>query len=99
MGDSLGGDSLGAKFLTLWELEDSRHASSSEIARGLFGRGASGAGPAVQGRQSEPAASVACGGSRRNGSRGGGPDWGDGSPDLAGLGASVKAAWAGWGFD
>ena len=64
-GDSLGGDSLGARFLTLWELEDLRRASSSEIARGLFGRGASGAGPAVQGRQSEPAASVACGGSRR----------------------------------
>jgi mRNA interferase YafQ len=31
------GDSLGAKFLTLWELEDSRHASSGEIARRLFG--------------------------------------------------------------
>ena len=31
------GDSLGAKFLTLLELEDSRHARSGEIARRLFG--------------------------------------------------------------
>ena len=39
--------------------------------------------PAVQGSQSEPVASVACGGSRRNGSRRGGQDRRHGSPDLA----------------
>jgi hypothetical protein len=39
--------------------------------------------PAVQGSQSEPVASVACGGSLRNGSRRGGQDRRHGSPDLA----------------
>jgi hypothetical protein len=39
--------------------------------------------PAVQGSQSEAVASVACGGSRRNGSRRGGEDRRHGSPDLA----------------
>jgi len=38
---------------------------------------------AVQGSQSKPVASVACGGSRRNGSRRGGEDRQRGSPDLA----------------
>src|SRR5271154_1041180 len=51
------GDSLGAKFLTLCGSEDSRHACSGEIARRLFGRGATRSGQALQGRQSEPAAS------------------------------------------
>src|ERR1700684_4721260 len=36
----------------------SRHGFSGEIARGLFGCGASGVGPAVEERQPEPAASV-----------------------------------------
>jgi hypothetical protein len=39
--------------------------------------------PAVQGGQSESVASVACDGSRRNGSRRGGQDRRHGSPDLA----------------
>src|ERR1700678_903495 len=50
-------------------MEDLRHASSGEITRGLFGRGASGVGPAVEGRQPEPAASVAGCGEGWNGSR------------------------------
>jgi transposase len=42
--------------------EDSRHAFSGEIARELFGRGASGVGPALEGRQLQLGASVAgCG--------------------------------------
>jgi hypothetical protein len=39
--------------------------------------------PAVQGSQSEQVASVACGGSRRNGSQRGGRDRRHGSPNLA----------------
>jgi hypothetical protein len=39
--------------------EGPRHSFSGEIARELFGRAAAGAGLAVEGRQPEPAASVA----------------------------------------
>src|ERR1700733_1477359 len=38
--------------------EDSRHAFSGQIARGLFGRGAARAGPPVEERQPEPPASL-----------------------------------------
>ena len=43
------GDSLGTSFLDSLGAEDLRHAISGEIARGLFGRGASGVGPAIEG--------------------------------------------------
>ncbi len=74
------------------EHDDSRrhgalgHAISGEIARGLFGRGDSGVGPAVEGRQSEPAASVAGRCPGLDGSRIGGADRRDRSPDVAWLG-------------
>src|SRR5664279_1808133 len=42
-------------------MEDLRHAISGQIARGLFGGGASGARSAVEGRHSEPASFVAGG--------------------------------------
>ena len=44
---------------------DLRHAISGQIARGRFGGSASGAGPSVEGRQPEPAASVLGRGSGR----------------------------------
>jgi hypothetical protein len=47
----------------------------------------------------ELAASVACGDSRRNGSRRVGEDRGHGSSDLARLGASLQRRWAGPGFE
>src|ERR1700719_4512234 len=49
---------------------DSRHVISGEIARGLFGGGASGVGPAVEDRQPEPSASVVGCGPGWNGSGG-----------------------------
>ena len=56
------GDSRIAAGLIQVGAEDSRHAISGQIARGLFGRRASDVGPAVEERQPEPAASVAgCG--------------------------------------
>ena len=43
-------------------VEDLRHAVSGQIARGLFSGGAPAARPSIEGRQPEPAASVAgCG--------------------------------------
>ena len=48
-----------------------RHAVSSKIARGLFGRGASGAGPTVEDSQPEPATSIAGCGEGWNGPRSG----------------------------
>jgi anaerobic selenocysteine-containing dehydrogenase len=44
------GDSRIAVMLIQGGVEDSRHAISGQIARGLFGRGASGFGPAVEDR-------------------------------------------------
>ncbi len=55
-------------------VEDSRHAISGQIARELFGGGASEARPSVEGRQPEPAASVVGGGPGRDGPRLGGED-------------------------
>src|SRR5271154_3527494 len=69
---------------------DSRHAISGEIARGLFGRGASGVGPAVEERQPEPAASVAGRGPGRHGPKLGGEDRRNGPPDAARLGPSLQ---------
>jgi hypothetical protein len=79
---------LGAELLVA--REGPRHAFSGEIARGLFGRGAAGAGPAVEGRQPEPAASVAGCSQGRNGSRRGGEGWRHGPPDAARLGPSLQ---------
>jgi transposase len=70
--------------------EDSRHASSGENARRLFGRGAAKPGEAVEGREPEPAAVVIGGGSRRDGSRRGGQDRRHGPPDLARLGPPLQ---------
>ena len=55
--------------------------------------------PAVQGSQSEPVASVACGGSRRNGSRRGGQDRRHGSPDLRATGSPFQRRWPDGLFD
>src|SRR3984885_7023268 len=52
------GDSLAPDFLTPLAREDSRHAISGQIARGLFGGGAARAGPPVEERQPEPPASL-----------------------------------------
>src|ERR1700743_4018903 len=71
-------------------VEGLRHAISGQIARGLFGEGASGVGPAVEGRQPEPTASVAGCGQGWNGSGIGGEDRWHGSPDLARLGPSLQ---------
>src|SRR5277367_2834966 len=70
--------------------EDSRHAISGQIARGLFGRGASGVGPAVEECQPEPAASVAGRGPRRHGPRLGGEDRGHGPANATRLGPSLQ---------
>ena len=67
-----------------------RHAISGQIARGLFGEVASGVGPAVEGRQPEPTASVAGCGQGWNGSGIGGEDRRHGSADLARLGPSLQ---------
>ena len=50
------------------------HNVSGQIARRQFGGGVFGGSPSVEGRQPEPAASVAGGGPRRNGPRRGGED-------------------------
>src|SRR3984885_14401822 len=84
------GDSLAPDFLTPLAREDSRHAFSGQIARGLFGRGAARAGPPVEGRKPEPAASVVGGGSRRDGPRGGREDRGHGPPDASRLGSPLQ---------
>jgi transposase len=63
-------------------VEDSRHAISGEIARGLFGRGASAARPSVEGREPEPTAFVAGSGPGWNGPGLCGDDRGHGPPDL-----------------
>src|SRR5579863_7705415 len=76
-------------------VEDLRHAISGQIARGLFGRGASQTCPAVEGRQPEPTAVVAGCGSGRDGPRLGGEDRRHGSPDLARLGPSLQHVWSG----
>src|SRR3984957_20689851 len=60
----------------------SRPGFSGEIARGLFGGGASGVGPAVEDRQPEPAAPVAGCGPGRHGPGLGGEDRRHGPPDL-----------------
>src|SRR5271170_6377560 len=86
------GDSRIAAGLIQVGAGDSRHAVSGQIARGLFGGSASDAGPSVEGRQSEPAASVAGGGPRRNGPRLGGKDWRHGPPDVARLGPSLHVS-------
>src|SRR5580704_17787590 len=70
--------------------EDSRHAVSSKIARGLFGRGASGAGPPVEDSQPEPAASIAGCGEGWNGPRSSGEGRRHGPPDAARLGPSLQ---------
>ena len=82
-------------FLTPMAREDSRHAFSGQIARGLFGGGASSGCAPVEGRQSEPAASVAGGGSGRYGSRRGGEGRRHGPADAAGLGPSLQCFGAG----
>ena len=51
--------------MILWRGEDSRHGISGEDADGLFGGGASPAGQGLEGRQPEPAASIAGGGQGR----------------------------------
>jgi hypothetical protein len=84
------GDSRIAAMLIQGGVEDLRHAVSSQIARGLFGRGASGVGPALEDRQPEPAASVAGCGPGGNGSGRRGEDRGHGPPDLARLGPSFQ---------
>ena len=61
------GDSQIAAGLIQVGAGDSRHAISGQIARGLFGGGASGVGPSVEERQPEPAASVAGCGPGRHG--------------------------------
>src|ERR1700691_5407971 len=70
--------------------EDSRHAISGQIARGLFGEGASGVGPVVEGCQPEPAASVAGRGPRRDGPRLGGEDRGHGPANATRLGPALQ---------
>src|ERR1700678_165535 len=70
--------------------EDSRHAISGQIARGLFGEGASGVGPVVEGCQPEPAASVAGRGPRRDGPRLGGEDRGQGPANATRVGPSLQ---------
>ena len=73
---------------------DSPHAISGQIARGLFGRRASGVGPAVEERQPEPAASVAGCGPGRHGPGLGGEDRRDGPPDaVTGSIASTGRVW------
>src|SRR5271170_8519959 len=84
------GDSRIAVMLIQGGVEDSRHAVSSQIARGLFGRGASGFGPAVEDRQPEPTASVTGGGPRRNGPWPGGEDRRYGPPNAPRLGPSLQ---------
>ena len=71
-------------------VEDLRHAIGGQIARGLFGEGASGVGPAIEGGQPEPTASVAGCGQGWNGSGIGGEDRWHGSADLARLGPSLQ---------
>ena len=83
-------DSHELGFVTHLARGDLRHASSGEIAGRLFGGGASGARPPVEGHQSEPAASFAGCGSRRDGSRRSGEDRRDGPADAARLGSSLQ---------
>src|SRR6185437_6890953 len=85
LADSLG-DSRIEAMLIQDGMEGWRHAISGQIARGLFGEGASGVGPEVEGRQPEPAASVAGCGQGWNGSGIGGED--RRQADLARLGPS-----------
>jgi hypothetical protein len=68
--------------------------SAVRFARGLFGEGASGARPSVEGHQPEPAASVPGCGPGRHGPRLGGEDRRDGPPDAARLGPSLQRRWA-----
>jgi branched-chain amino acid aminotransferase len=75
--------------------EDSRHAISGQIARGLFGRGAARAGPPVEERQPEPPASLVGRGSERDGPRRSGEDRGHGPTDAAGLDPSLQRFGAG----
>ena len=70
--------------------EDLRHAISDQIARGLFGRRASGVGLAVEERQPEPAASFAGCGQGWNGSGRRREDRRYGPPDAARLGPSLQ---------
>src|ERR1700722_2617695 len=74
---------------------DSRHVISGEIARGLFGGGASGVGPAVEDRPREPSASVVGCGQGWNGSGRRGEDRRHGSADAARLGSSLQRFGAG----
>jgi transposase len=74
---------------------DSRHASSGEIARRLFGGGASGAGSSIEGRQPEPSTSLSCGGPWRNGSRVCGEDRRHGPADASRLGSPLQRLRAG----
>jgi transposase len=64
-----------------WRGEDSRHAFSGDIADGFFGERASASRQGLEGRQSKPAAFVACGDCGRDEPRRCGPDRGHGSPD------------------
>ena len=64
--------------------------SAVKIARGLFGRGASGAGPTVEDSQPEPSASIAGCGEGWNGPRLGGEGRRHGPPDAARLGPSLQ---------
>ena len=79
----LTGDSQGGRFLTPLARGDSRHAISGQIARGLFGPGASDVGSAVEDGKPEPSSSVAGRGSGRDGPGGGGEDRRHGSADAA----------------
>src|SRR5271170_7840338 len=84
------GDSRIAAGLIQVGAEDSRHAISGQIARGLFGRRASGVGPAVEDRQPEPAASVAGCGQGGNGSGRRREDRRYGPPNAARLGSPLQ---------
>jgi transposase len=68
------GDSPGADFLTHCRSEDSGDADSGATTGRLFGRGAPGAGQALEGREPDSTIVVAGGGSGRDGSGLGGED-------------------------
>src|SRR3984885_3411113 len=89
------GDSRIAAGLIQVGAGDSRHAISGQIARGLFGGGASGVGPAVEDRQPEPAASVAGCGPGWHGPGLGGEDPRNGPPDATRLGPSLQRVGSG----
>ena len=72
--------------------------TGGQIARGLFGGGASGACAPIEGREPKPAASVAGGGSRRDGPRISRQDRRHGPADASRLGPSLQRLGAGRPF-